>query len=98
MRKVGYALLLIGFAWICVLQVNGIPRAGLRPVVLAQYAKLSSDPSRTYNVDELRVRIVETAIATFGIFPHTLPPGLLMLVGGFLLAHRPRTPKVHNGA
>ena len=91
MRRVGYALLLIGFGWLCFQQFEGLMRGGLRPVVSAQYAYLSPDSARTYSREEMQVRIRETAIATHGLFPWVIVPGALMLIGGLLLARsKPR--------
>ncbi len=94
MKRFGYALLLVGFGWICLQQFDGLMRGGLRPVVSAQYALLSPDPAKTYSREQMQTRIRETAIATHGLYPWVIAPGLLMLAGGLLLAHvgrnRPR--------
>ena len=86
MRKLGYALLVIGFAWISLQQLEGIMRAALRPVVLAEYAKLSPDPAKTYTREDVQLHIRETALATYGIYPPVIAPGVLMLIGGLILA------------
>lgn len=97
MRKLGYTLLLIGFVWLCVQQINGVLRAGLRHVVLARDATLSSDPAMVYHRDDVRDQIRQTALAAYDRFPDTLPPGVLMLLGGLLLARRPRRGDVAPG-
>ena len=92
MRKFGYALLFIGFAWLCLQQFNGVMRGGLRPVVLAQYQKLT--PDKLYSAADVQQHIRETAVATFDTYPLVIIPGLFMLVGGLLLA---RTRRQNNG-
>ena len=88
MRKIGYALLFTGFAWISMQQLEGIMRSGLRPVVSAQYDKLS--PNKVYSATEVMEHIRETAVATYDIYPRVIFPGVLMLVGGLLLARSSR--------
>lgn len=93
MRKLGYAFLLVGFAWISLQQFDGFMRGGLRPVVLAQYAKLSANPAVTYARKDVQLHIRETALAAYRIYPLVIAPGVLMLVGGLLLAGSSRTKK-----
>lgn len=91
MRRFGYALLLIGFGWICLQQFDGVMRGGLRPVVSSEYARLSPDPGKAYSREQMQAHIRETAIATHGLYPWVIAPGFLMLAGGLLLARaKPR--------
>ena len=99
MRKLGYALLLIGFAWIVGQQLEGFMRGELRSVVLAQYAKLSPDPGKTYSREDVQLHIRESALSAYRTYPLVAVPGVLMLIGGLLLARSNRaTAGVHNGA
>ena len=77
-------------------QLQGTLRGGLRPVVLAQYAKLSS--SKAYSAADVQQHIRETAVAAFNIYPLVIAPGLLMLIGGLLLARTSRRQNVQNDA
>ena len=96
MRKIGYALLFIGFAWICMQQLQGVMRGGLRPIVLAQYEKLA--PEKVYSAADVQQHIRETAVATFDAFPRVIVPGIFMLVGGLLLARKGRAQNGKSGA
>ena len=84
MRKLGFLLLFTGFVWIGFLQLNLFMRAGLRPVVLAEYAKLPSAPDHRYTQEEAHKQIRESAEAVYSHAPFVLAPGILMLVGGLL--------------
>ena len=98
MRKLGYVLLLVGFAWISLQQFDGFMRGGLRPVILAEYSKLSANPAMTYSRDEVQLHIRQTALATYRLYPPVIAPGILMLVGGLLLARSSRAKGSDNGA
>jgi hypothetical protein len=93
-RSFGLVLLLAGFFWAALQQVEGIMRAGLRPVVLAQHKKLDSEPNKSYTKDEVNRHIVETAIEMYRFFPDPLLPALLMLTGGLLFAQGDRARTV----
>lgn len=95
-RKLGFLLLLFGFAWLCFQQFDVTMRANLRQVGMAQHAKLSSDPTHRYSEQDVRNHIRETALAVHGYFPVVILPGLLMLVGGLLLAFGSRTSRRDN--
>lgn len=41
MRKLGYVLLVVGFAWIAGQQIEGFMKGELRAVVLREYARVS---------------------------------------------------------
>jgi uncharacterized membrane protein YedE/YeeE len=98
MRKLGLLLLYSGFVWIAFLQFNLFMRAGLRPVVLAQYAKLPSDLSHRYTQDEAHAHIRETAEAVYSHAPFVLAPGIVMLAGGLLVAFGSRRRLSQNAA
>lgn len=88
MRVFGLFLLLTGFTWLCLLQVEALMRPGLHRVVRAQYAMLSPDPDGRYPEDVVHERIRATAVAAHGMRPGPLLPGVLMLVGGVVLLPR----------
>lgn len=96
MRKLGFVLLLTGFAWLAMQQLDMVIRAELRSVGQAQFAKLSTDPNHNYSEHDVRTHIRETALAVHARFPLVLAPGLSMLVGGLLLAFARRRPQAHN--
>lgn len=98
MRKLGFLLLLVGFAWLALQQLNIVMRTELRPVGEAQHAKLSTDPNHPYTEQEVRTHIRETALAVNARFPVVLAPGLTMLAGGLLLAFARRRPHDQNAA
>ena len=98
MRKLGFFLLLVGFAWLALLQFNTFMRADLRSVGLAQYAKLSTDQNHRYTREEVQEHIRDTALAVNALFPFILAPGATMLVGGLLLAFYPRRRKLQDAA
>jgi hypothetical protein len=93
MRKLGYALLVVGFAWIAGQQIEGFMKGELRAVVLQEYARVS--PGRVYSSEDVRERIRMAALAAYRTYPLVLAPGLLMLIGGLLLgrSHRRISPK-----
>lgn len=98
MRKIGFLLLLVGFAWLALLQFNIFMRADLRSVGLAQYAKLSADPNHRYARGDVQKFIGDTALAVNALFPFILAPGSTMLAGGLLLAFYPRRRKGQDAA
>ena len=98
MKKLGFLLLLVGFVWLSLQQLNIVMRADLRLVGQAQFAKLSSDPNHHYTEQDVRDHIRETALAVNAHFPFVLAPGLLMLAGGLLLGFARRRPHAHNAA
>ena len=98
MRKLGFLLLFVGFAWLALQQFNIFMGAGLRPVGLAQHAKLSTDPNHRYTDQGVRDHIRETALAVNERFPTVLAPGVTMLAGGLLLAFANRRRKPDNAA
>ena len=98
MRKLGFLLLLVGFAWLALQQLNMIMRTDLRPVGQAQHAKLSTDPNQRYTEQDVRTHIRETALAVNARFPVVFAPGLAMLTGGLLLAFARRRPHGQNAA
>jgi hypothetical protein len=83
MRKLGYALLFAGFAWIAGQQIEGFMKGELRAVAFREYAKVS--PGRVYTDEDVRDRIRMAALAAYRTYPPVLAPGLLMLIGGLLL-------------
>ncbi|HEY0501873.1 MAG TPA: hypothetical protein VGD42_00125 [Lysobacter sp.] len=98
MRTLGYALLILGFAWIAGQQIEGSMRGELRSVVLVEYAKLS--PDRIYSEEDVKQHVRMTALAAYRTYPQVGVPGLFMLIGGLLLARstrgrndRPKTPQ-----
>jgi len=97
-RKLGFLILFVGFAWLSMQQFHMFMRADLRSIGQAQFAKLSSDPNHHYTEQDVRTQIRETALAVNSRFPLVLAPGLLMLAGGFLLAFARRRPSSHNAA
>jgi hypothetical protein len=98
MRKLGFLLLIVGFAWLALLQFNIFMRADLRSVGLAQYAELSTDPNYRYTREDVQGHIRDTALAVNALFPFILAPGATMLVGGLLLAFSPRRRKGQDAA
>lgn len=88
MRKLGYVLLVVGFAWIAGQQIEGFMKGELRAVVLREYARVS--PGRAYSDKDVRERIRMAALAAYRTYPPVLAPGLLMLMGGLLLGRSRR--------
>jgi hypothetical protein len=68
-RRLGLLLLLVGFGWLSLQQINIVLRADLRAVGEAQHAKLSQDPNHRYSGQEVRDHIRETALAVNSRFP-----------------------------
>src|SRR5688500_9269285 len=97
MRVLGWLLLIVGFAWICVQQFDGLGSKG-RSVVLAQYARLPPSPTKVYSQAEVKSHIAETASAAFRLYPFVIFSGALMLIGGVLLARSGHEQKARNGA
>jgi hypothetical protein len=98
MRKLGFLLLFVGFAWLALQQFDIFMRAGLRSVGLAQHAKLSDDPNHRYTDQDVRTHIRETALAVNELFPVVLAPGITMLAGGLLLAFATRRRQPQDAA
>jgi hypothetical protein len=98
MRKLGFILLALGFLWASLLELERFMRGGLRPLVLGQYAELSSDASHAYSREDVQLRIRETAISAYRMRPHPIVPGILMLTGGLLLARSGRAKAGDNAA
>jgi hypothetical protein len=90
MRKLGHTLLWAGFVWLLAIQFFGSMRIGIRPVVEAQYAKLSATGNKFYAIAEVERQIQETANATYELLPLVVVPGAVMLVGGLLLSRSTR--------
>lgn len=84
MRKLGYTLLFAGFAWISFQQLENSLRMRLRSFDL--YATVSSGPSGTYTRDDVLRHVRETALAVYDLFPVVILPGVIMLLGGLILA------------
>lgn len=97
MRRLGLLLLALGFLWASLQEIGGLMRAGLRPLVLGQYAELSTDRSQIYSREDVQFRIRQTAVSAYRMRPHPALPGVLMLTGGLLLARTGR-PKVSDNA
>lgn len=95
MRKLGYTLLFVGFAWISFQQLNGLLRVRLRSVAL--YATVSPNPSKTYTRDDVRQHVRDTTLATYDLFPVVILPGVIMLLGGLILA-RSSSGRKRDGA
>ncbi|MDZ7813299.1 MAG: hypothetical protein U5L74_09340, partial [Ideonella sp.] len=95
MRKIGVALLVVGFIWLGALQILVVVRAGIRPVLAGQYHQLDAEPARQYSASEVEAKIHATASDAYDAATRWfLLPGLLMLAGG-LMAARP-TPKAEQ--
>jgi hypothetical protein len=88
MPKLGYVLMIVGFAWIAGQQIEGFMKGDLRAVVLQEYARVS--PDRVYADEYVRERIRMAALAAYRTYPPVLAPGLLMLIGGLLLGRSRR--------
>ena len=87
MRKIGLALLVVGFIWLGALQLLGVVRAGIRPVLAHQYGQLAAEPARQYSVSEVEAMIQTTARVSYDAATRWfLLPGLLMLAGGLMAA------------
>lgn len=87
MRKIGLALLVVGFIWLGALQLLGVVRAGIRPVLADQYRQLDAEPARQYSVSEVEAKIQTTASDSYDAATRWfLLPGLLMLAGGLMAA------------
>ena len=97
MKHIGYLLIVLGLAWASWQELDGLLRARLRPVVIQQYGQLSENPATTYTLEAVQLRIRETALATYGAFPHPLPPCVLVLAGAFLVG-RSRLGQAGRGA
>ena len=96
MRAIGLLLLFLGLGWIVLLQFHLSASASLRPVVIGQYQKLSKDLDYRYTRDQVQGHILDTAMAVRSHAPNVLPPGVLMLLGGLLIASGSR--KRNDGA
>jgi hypothetical protein len=83
MRTLGYVLLIAGFFMLCLGHVLG---AGVRPVILAQYEKLSPDRTATYTTEQVQAHIRETAISFRPSQRLNIYYGVMMLCGGLVLA------------
>ena len=86
MRALGLLLLFLGFGWMALLQFHLSATDSLRPVVIGQYQKLSRDLAYRYTRDQVQGHILDTAMAVRSHAPNILPPGVLMLLGGLLIA------------
>jgi hypothetical protein len=95
MRKYGCILLVFGFLWVSIVVVEVGPVA--RALSYAHNQTMSGQPTRTYTSHEMAVAYQEAAyrVAHFGQWGFI--GGLLMLVGGLLLAksgvHAPAAKK-----
>jgi hypothetical protein len=89
LRSVGLLLIIVGVFWAGFMQFGALIGGGVRPVVLAQYEKLSNDSSVVYTRSEVEAHIRETAIAARSLdrFPSA---ATLLVLSGFLLRGRAR--------
>ena len=94
-RILGLFLIATGVFWAGFLQVGALIGVGVRPVVLAQYEKLSSDPSVVYTRSEVEAHIRETAIAARSLDPVPSAAALLVLTG-FLVRCRGKSGSSAN--
>jgi hypothetical protein len=97
-RRLGFLLLFIGFAWLNLQQINVVLRTELRSVGQAEFAKLSADPDHKYTEQDVRTRIIDTAVAVHARFPVVLAPGVLLLAGGLILAFASRRKQAQSAA
>ena len=97
MRKIGFLLLTIGFAWILFIESIIVIRAGLRSAVASDYAQLSRDESKLYTLLEVKHFIVRAAIHGYEAVPQPIIPGVAMFAGGLMLAFGSRGSRPNLG-
>src|SRR5205809_7658921 len=93
MRKLGFLMLYVGFAWITILQVGSLMRLGIRPILQDRYEKLSQAPTTSYSRSEVETHIRETAVSVYEARALFIFSGALMFFGGLVLAFTPRQRK-----
>ncbi|MEO6279063.1 hypothetical protein [Roseateles sp.] len=90
MRKLGLTLLVVGFLWLLVLQVQAALHAGVRAVVLTQYKQLDAEAKPSYSRQEVDGLIRNTARDAFDAHPLFALPGAVSFIGGLLALKRQR--------
>ncbi|MES2300313.1 MAG: hypothetical protein V4582_24980 [Pseudomonadota bacterium] len=90
MKKIGVALLLAGFGWLCFMQL-GTALAGGRPGLRVLFKQI--DALHVQAIERSAVERIghEAVMAQAAAVPLFLAPGMLMLVGGLLLLLPVRT-------
>ena len=92
MRIFAYAMMILGFVWICFGQLSIYPIA--RAVTLANYDKIPIPPQPYYKLEDVQ-RAIRDAVSDFA---HDVPSfyigALLMLGGGVILDMSRRQKRV----
>ena len=88
-RLIGLVLLWCGFLWLCFNSLT-LP-ANIRPVVGAHFAHLPKEDNATITAREMRYEIHDVAVDLLKSEPSFVYPGVVMLIGGLLIAARPVT-------
>jgi len=92
MRKIGYALLSIGFVWLlwCSLSIRPLARA----IVIRHFEQLAG--KETFTSEQVRQNIRTSTFELVDAIPWVLPAAGLMLVGGILLDRAHRGQRVYH--
>lgn len=68
LRRVAYLLVVLGFLWLALIDVETQMKAGIRPVIEAEYAKLEPTP-RNYGKDEVQKFMRDAVVAGYSTRP-----------------------------